>query len=1062
MYFKSFICTGLLFVILLSGCRNSHTLFELVEPSNSGIDFRNQITESDTFNMYEFMNIYTGGGVGIGDIDNDGLEDVIFTGNQVSTKLYLNKGNLQFEDITDSSGLSTDRWCTGVSIVDINLDGFLDIYINVSGVGDTQNLLFINQGDLTFVEDAASYGLNDRSQSMQSSFFDYDQDGDLDMYMIVNPVDYTLGNVNTVGPRKLNGESPSTDKLFRNNGDNTFTDVSREAGILIEGYSLGLTTMDINNDGWSDIYVSNDFLTNDILYINNQDGTFTDRSHELLDHTSFAGMGHDVADINDDGHLDIFVADMLPEDNYRKKLLIPAASYDKYQLTQKMDYLPQYTRNTLQLNNGNGTFSEIGQLAGIDQTDWSWASLFADYDLDGDKDLLITNGFLRDVGDLDYINYQKSNSSQFGSKASNQEKRLNTLLELGEAKIPNYIYENIDGWHFQNKIKEWGLDLPTCSNGAAFADLDNDGDLDLLVNNVNDLAHCYENKSKGHYLKIKLTGSQYNKYAIGAKLKVYQNNAVQHHQHQVTRGYASSVSQYIHFGFKESQSIDSLIIEWPQGLYSAISNIPVDTTLEINITESKLYTIPESNNKLNATFNIDTILRSTIPGSEIIQSDFRAQPLLPRTHENIGSEIVIADINRDGLDDIYFAGQIYNQQTTGGYHQKDAIKSNGRVFTGATLVDFDSDGDLDIYQGFGGTTLENSQDEIWLNDNGQSVVTHGDYDGDGDIDLFIGGRINPGKYPSTPRSYLLLNESTTSKVKFAIDTLNQSILTKSLGMISDAIWSDTDQDGDLDLIAIGEWTGIQILTNQAGQFSKTTVPNSNGWWNSIDALDIDNDGDTDYILGNMGDNHPYNIDDAHPLRLYDADFDNNETNDPIMVQWNMDDYYIVPPRDKIISQITAMRKRFPSYSDYARAPFKKSFTNEEISKATIYQADILSSIVLINKGTGKFNIEKLPTAAQRGPINDILVKDMNSDGWMDVLLVGNSNDFEVSQGNQDALDAYYLINDQNGSFISPPLYNGFNNNCHAVSVKSISNKKGNLNFIIACKNGDLNFYSANR
>ena len=587
------ILIGILLTSLLwTACQNEPAeppIFQLLDASHTQIDFVNRIEETDSFNMYTFMNIYTGGGVAVGDINNDGLEDIFFSGNRVPSKLYLNQGNLTFEDISAQAGIQTDRWCAGVSMVDINQDGWLDIYISVSGVGTDEqrsNLLFENQGDGTFQEKAENYGLADPRQIMHTSFFDYDRDGDLDAFMIVNPVNYTLANVNHIKPRRLHGEDESTDRLYRND-EGAFTDVSTEAGILLEGYSLGVATCDINGDGWQDIYVSNDFLTNDILYLNNQDGTFSNRAAECLDHTSFAGMGNDVSDFNNDGLPDIMVADMLPEGNERRQLIIPASSYDKFQLTQQMGYEPQYTRNTLQLNNGNGTFSEIGQLAGIDKTDWSWSSLFADYDNDGDKDLFVTNGFLRDVGNLDYISYQrKNNATPFGKQHLLHQKRLEAIQELGAAKIYNYVFENNGDLTFSPQSQAWGIRQKTCSNGAAFADLDGDGDLEMIINNVNDPAFIYENKSneihKNHFLKIRLRGSAKNPQGIGAQLTVRTEKGLQFYQHHLFRGYESSVSQHIHFGLGKSEQVTTLEVVWPDGKYQKLTDVKADQNLELD------------------------------------------------------------------------------------------------------------------------------------------------------------------------------------------------------------------------------------------------------------------------------------------------------------------------------------------------------------------------------------------------------------------------------------------------------------------------------------------------
>lgn len=1078
-------------LLMVSSCgKNKDTLFQLVDPKESGIGFSNTIVENDSINVFEYMNIYTGAGVAVGDINNDGLTDVYFSGNMESGRLYLNKGNLKFEDITEQAGVLNSRWGTGVTMVDINQDGWLDIYVCVAGAGkveDRANLLYINNGNNTFVERAAAYGLADTRQSMHAAFFDYDNDQDLDMYLLVNPAAYEQ-RVNISQPRKLNGESISNDRLYRNEGNGTFTDVTQSAGILTEGYGLGVGITDIDNDGWADIYVSNDFIGSDILYINQGDGTFVDKLSEYINHTSYAGMGNDLADIDNNGRSDIIVLDMRPEDNKRQKLIISSSGYDRFQMMLDAGYDPQYSRNTLQLNMGSGEFSEIGFMAGVSSTDWSWSPLFADYDNDGHKDLYVTNGFLRDLGNLDYIHYQNIYDTPLGDWDTKVKQKLASIQELPPAKLVNYAYRNTGNLTFDNVSEEWGMEIPSCSNGAAYADLDNDGDLDLLVNNVDQPAFLYENtanlKSPNNYVRISLRGNVGNLGGIGAKIRLMAGDSSQFYQHFLSRGYESAIDPVVHFGLGNHTKIDSLEIWWPDGSYQILTEVAANKLIELNQSEAANGSGATKSGKGEVALfkEVTTEVGVDYQHTEDATVDFKMQAILPHMHSRNGPGIAVADINNDGFDDFYVggaagaAGKLFIQNKDASFTEHEFETEAQFEDMGALFFDADGDGDQDLYVVSGGVSTENAkalyQDRLYLNDgNGTlskssglprieasgSLVTAADFDHDGDLDLFVGGRVSPGAYPMPAKSFVLENRSQgTNAVKF-VDVSDSIEHWDKLTMVTSALWTDYDNDGWKDLIAVGEFMEVVIFHNDNGKLNfvdpkDSGLENTHGWWNSLAGGDFDGDGDIDYLLGNLGLNSRYKASKEQPVCIYAKDYDKDGKVDPVMCYFIGGKNYLAHSRDEIISQINAMRVRFKTYESYSDVTFNESFLPEELEDAYIVKSELFESSYMENQGNGKFILKPLPIQCQMGPMEGIVVEDFDGDGFLDVLFTGNAYTTEVSSGRYDALKGSLLKGNGNGTFSTMAIEkSGFVNDWDTSGVARL-NKAGGGNFILVANN----------
>ncbi len=1057
LYFLLFCAFG------FQACQKSENTmrFELLSSNRTGVDFNNKITETDSLNVLRFEYIYNGAGVGIADFNNDGQQDIFFAGNMVSSKLYLNKGDFKFEDITEAAQVTTEQWCTGVAIIDINQDGLEDIYVSTihpDKKKSSPNLLFLNkgidkQGVPVFEESASRLGLADSSYSTQAALLDYDLDGDLDMYLVTNALEGF--NRNMPYGQHTDGNGKSVDKLYRNEGNDStglpqFKDVSKEANILIEGWGLGIIVNDFNQDGYPDIYVTNDFLSNDHLYINNQNGAFSNQIAKYLKHQEYNGMGVDAADINNDGLNEIIGVDMMPNDNLRQKTMFSNIAYDRFWLNRQRGYQDQYVRNVLQLNNGNETFSDIGYLSGIYCTDWSWSALFADFDNDGFRDLLITNGYRKDVTDLDFTAYS-TGSSMFGTDEVRLKKTIDATEKLIGVKKPNFIFKNNKDLTFTNKALDWGLSIPSYTNGAAYSDLDNDGDLDLVMNNINDEALIYRNELRSantkdaNYLRINLQVSDGNRHGVGAKVWIYSNGKLQYAEHQLHRGYKSTMEPIIHFGLEKTTVIDSLLILWPKGKRQTVKNILVNQTITIN--ENSATNADNKKAKEVITIFEEVHARHNIfhKQEESMFIDFKGgQALLPHMHSKLGPGVAVGDMNNDGLEDFIVGGPagknavIYFQKSDGKF--ENAVLPNKKMEDmGLLLFDCDHDGDLDLYCASGssefGKSIDNYQDRLYrnsgngnfildtlalpkINSSGSCVVAN-DFDKDGDLDLFVGGRIVPLKYPTAPQSYLLRNDGkgNFSDVSEAIAPSLQLA-----GMVTSVLWSDVDNDGFSDLVIVGEWMPITIFKNKAGKKfehkSSQTLANTVGWWNSIVGSDFDNDGDTDYIAGNLGLNSIFQATEKAPVSIYANDYDDNGSYDPVITRYIEGVEYPTHYRETMVDQMVFLRRSLTRYSVYGKAAIKDFLPPQKLNSALVYKAVYFRSAYIENVGNGNFNVKPLPIEAQTAPVYGMVVTDFNRDGNLDVMAVGNSYSSETASGFYDAGIGVSLQGDGKGNFSS--------------------------------------------
>lgn len=1080
-------------------------LFQLLTPEDSGLRFSNTIKETLRNNILVNSYLYNGGGVAVIDVNNDNLPDLYFTATQEPNKLFLNKGNLKFDDISAMAGVEAAVGIkTGVTVVDINADGFQDLYLCRSGMQpgpERANILYVNNGDLTFTERAAEYGLDDMSASNHANFFDYDLDGDLDAYILNHPVSFGMVNsisAKQVGDDYVRNTEPDdeweSDKLFRNDGGK-FTNVNDQAGISNAAWGLSVTVSDMNGDRYPDIFVGNDYIEPDLLYINQRNGTFKVETDRYFRHTSNHTMGVDIADLNNDELVDIVALDMIAEDNQRQKELMTTMILDRYNNLLRFHYGHQIMRNVLQLNTGRtaeqgAVFSDVGVLAGVWNTDWSWSPLLADLDNDGLKDLYITNGYRRDISNLDYLNYTAPQEAPGGKFNVQKYPEIEDYLNLiPSTPLLNYAFRNVDGVNFEKANYQWGIVEPSYSNGSAYADLDLDGDLELLVNNIHGDVMLYKNltsdKNKGNWLQLAFEGPARNPDGVGARARItYAGGQTQYQELTPTRGFLSSSEHVLHFGLGKNANVDKVEVQWqPDGRVQVLEDVQANQRLTLKFSEAKPGTwskksMPEA--MFAAAKNLGIDFRHV--EDEFI--DFNRERLIPHKFSNLGPSIAVGDVNGDGNEDFFIggarnqSGELFLQQTNSTF-QKLKVEAFTADATfedmGCAFFDADGDGDIDLYVASGGSTYDanstNYQDRLYLNDgagnftksadalpaitaSGSCVAPH-DFDGDGDLDVFVGGLVTPGIYPTAPTTCLLKNDG--GKFTDVCEEAAPSL--QKIGMVNDFTWADLDGDGSAELIGVGEWLPVSIFKNSNGKLEDVTadfgLQNSTGWWNCVQSADLDGDGDLDLVAGNLGLNSRLQATENEPLRLFAKDFDNNGSIDPVLAYYNSGKLYPLPLRDMMIKQMPPLKKKFVFYSDYGKATMEDVFPASELKQAMQYEAKTFATTWFENQD-GKFVAHQLPTEAQFAPVNSILVEDFDGDGNVDLLLAGNSDSPDVETGRYDAANGVFLRGNGSGDFaVVPNLETGFWATKEARDLEKVRLANGQTLILIANNNDVL-------